>query len=356
VVSGIVMRGDVPIPSAAIHFVPMDVDAPRSGSATRSDGDGGYQIGLRHGGRYQVSVVFGVDGASNGHNVLTLTIPEQPEVKQDIVFNAQSLSGRVVDPDRRGVKGALVTAIPDGAASVGAARQSTTMTGDDGTFRLDAIEPATYRVTARARGYGQAELYPVAVNNDYTPVADLELSLTLGWIMKGRLLDPEGRGVPSALVVVAPEGAAESGYLPAQTDGTGTFRITAPADGPVSVSAISTTFAPAVQTNVEPPSGGDPQDVVLHATPGGKVHVRVVHRTGGPASGQQIGFQPVPLFPGSDVVADRNRPRTTDENGTTVISLLRPGAYVISVVGRRDATGQVTVSEGGDSDVALEVP
>jgi hypothetical protein len=356
-VSGIVMRGDAPIPAAAIHFVPVDVDAPRAGASTRSDGDGGYRVGLRHGGRYQVSVVFGASGGANGHNVLTLTIPEQPEVRQDIVFNVQSISGHVVDPDRKGVKGALVTAIPDGAAAVGSALQSTTMTTDDGGFRLEAIEPATYRVTARARGYGQGELYPVVVNNDYTPVPDLELSLTRGWIMRGRLVDSEGRGVGSALVVVAPEGAAESGYLPAQTDGTGAFRITAPADAPVSVAAISPNFAPAVQTNVEPPSNGDAPEVVLHATPGGKVRVRVVHRSGGPAPGQQISYQPVPLFPGSDVVVERNRPRTTDQNGTTVISMLRPGSYVITVIGRRDATpGQVTVSEGADSDIVLEIP
>jgi protocatechuate 3,4-dioxygenase beta subunit len=356
-VSGLVLRGDVPIPQAAIHFVPIDDDTPRSGAAARSDGDGAYQIGLRHGGRYQVSVVFGVVGASNGHNVVTMTIPELPEVRQDIVFNVQSISGRVVDPDHRGIKGALVTAVPEGAAAAGAPMQSTTTSLDDGVFRLEAIEPATYRVTARARGYGAGEAYPVAVNNDYSPVPELELTLTKGWIMRGRLLDPEGRGVPGALVVVAPEGAAESGYLPAQTDTSGGFRITAPAEGPVNVTAISPNFAPAVQTNVEPPAGGDAQEVLLRATPGGSLRVRVVHRGGGPVPGQEITYKPIPLFPGCDVVVSRNRPRTTDPNGTTVISRLHPGAYVITIVGRRDSPqGQVVISEGAESDVVLEVP
>lgn len=356
-VSGIVMRGDVPIPGASIHFVPMDVEGPRSGSSTRSEADGSFQIGLRHGGRYQVSVVFGVAGASNGHNVVTLTIPDLPEVRQDIVFNVQSISGRVVDPERRGVKGALVTAIPDGAAAVGSALQSTTMTIDDGVFRLEAIEPATYRVTARARGYGSGEVYPVAVNNDYTPVPELEVNLTRGWIMRGRLVDPEGRGVSGALVVVAPDGAAESGYLPAQTDGTGSFRITAPADGPVNVAAISPSFAPAVQIDVEQPADGDASEVVLHANAGGTLRVRVVHRGGGPVPGAQIAYQPVPLFPGSDVVVERNRPRTTDPDGTTLVTMLYPTTYVVTVVGRRDsAAAQVIVSGGAESAVVLEVP
>ena len=357
VVSGSVLRGDTPIPNAAIHFVPIDDDVVRTGTSARSDESGGFQIALRHGGRYQVSVVFGVVGGTNGHNVVTLEIPELPEVKQDIVFNVQSISGRVVDPDRRGVRGALVTAIPDGAAAVGAARQSTTTTDADGAFRLEAIEPAIYRVTARARGYAPGEAYPVAVNNDYTPVSDIELTMQRGWIMRGRVVDPEGRAVGSALIVVAPAGAAESGYLPAQSDGTGAFRITAPADGPVSVSAISPRFAPVVQTDIEPPGNGDAAEVLLRASAGGSLRVRVVHRGGGPVPGAQVAFQPVPLFPGSDVVVERNRPRSTDANGITVVKLLRPGDYVISVPGRRDSTTvQVTVSEGSESEATLEVP
>ena len=357
VVSGIVMKGDTPIPGAAIHFVPMDDGARRQGLSTRSDGDGAFQIGLLRGGRYQVSVVFGASGGSNGHNVLTLTIPDLPEVRQDIVFNVQSISGRVVDPERRGVKGVLVTALPDGAAAVGSALQSTTMTIDDGVFRLEAIEPATYRVTARARGYGQGELYPVVVNNDYTPVPDLELNLTRGWMMRGRLVDPEGRGVPGALVVVAPQGMAESGYLPAQTDGAGGFRITAPADAPVSVAAISPRFAPAVQNDVSAPANEDTSEVVLQANAGGTLRVRVVHRAGGPVPGAQIAYRPVLLFPGCDVVLERNRPKTTDADGSTLVSYLYPGAYLVSIAGRRDATAvQVEVALGTESNVVIEVP
>jgi len=231
------------------------------------------------------------------------------------------------------------------------------MTIDDGVFRLEAIEPATYRVTARARGYGQGELYPVAVNNDYTPVPDLELNLTRGWIMRGRLLDPQGQGVPGALVVVAPQGTAESGYLPAQTDGAGGFRITAPADSPVNVAAISQRFAPAVRNDVEQPADGDASEVVLQASAGGTLRVRVVHRGGGPVAGAQIAFRPVPLFPGCDVVMERNLPKTTDADGTTLVTLLYPGAYLVSIVGRRDTEAvQVGVDEGTESNVVLEVP
>ncbi len=355
-VSGIVMKGDNPIPEAAIHFVPMDSAARRSGASTRSDGNGAFQIGLRHGGSYQVSVVFGATGAAKAHNVITLTIPEQAEVRQDIVFNALQVSGHVVNSEGKGVQGALVTAFRDGAPAAGSPRQSTTMTGADGSFRLDAIDAGTYRVTARARGYGAGEAYPVAVREN-EPDPELELILERGWIMRGRLVDPQGRGVPGALVVVAPQGTAESGYLPAQTDGTGRFRITAPADGPVSVAAISPRFAPAVQNDVEQPADEDTFEVVLQAGAGGTMRVRVVHRGGAPVPGAQIAFRPVPLFPGCDVVMERNRPKTTDADGTTFVTLLYPGTYLVSIVGRRDTPAvQVSVDEGAESNVVLEVP
>ncbi len=357
-VSGMVMRGDAPIPSAGIHFVPMDVPALRKGVSTQSNEDGRYQIGLHHGGRYQVSVVFAVNGGSNTHNVVTLTIPDQPEVRQNIVFNVQSISGRVVDPEGRGVKGVLVTATPDRAANAGSARQSIAMTTDGGVFSLEAIEPATYRVTARARGYGQGELYPVNVGQDYAAVSDLELGLTRGWLMRGRLVDPQGQGVPGALVVVAPRGTAESGYLPAQTDGTGRFRVTAPADAPVSVAAISPRFAPAVQNDVEQPANEDGFEVVLQASEGGTLRVRVVRQGGGgPVPGAQVAFRPVPLFPGCDVVMERNRPKSTDADGATIVTRLYPGTYFVSIVGRRDSPAvQVGVEDGAESNVVIEVP
>ena len=355
-VSGMLMKGDAPIPGASIYFVALDADVPRDGASTRSDDAGAFQIGLRRGGRYQVSVVFGVTEAPNGHFVVTQTIPDQPEVKQDIVFNVQAISGRVVDPERRGVKGVLVTALRDGATSREGPRQSTTITLEDGAFRLEGIDPGTYRVTARARGYAADDAYPVVVPENQ-PDTVVDLNLQRGWIMRGRLVDPQGGGVAGALVVVAPLGAAESGYLPSQTDGTGAFRITAPADSPVSVAAISSLFAPAVETDIEPsPEGGAPE-VVLHASAGGTLRIRVVHRAGGPVAGAQVAYQPVPLFPGSDVVVDRDRPTPTDADGTTRVTRLHPGTYVLSIVGRTDVTPvQVAVSEGADSAVVLEAP
>jgi carboxypeptidase family protein len=355
-VSGALLKGDAPIPDTSIYFVSLDPDAPRDGTSTQSDDAGAFQVGLRHGGRYQVSVVFGAAGAPSGHFVVTQSFPDLPEVKQDIVVNVQAISGHAVDPERRGVKGVLVTALRDGAASGDGPRQSTTLTLDDGAFRLEGIDPGTYRVTARARGYSADDAYPVLVPEN-EPDTVVDFNLKRGWILPGRVVDEQGRGIAGALIVVAPPGAAESGYLPSQTDGAGAFHATAPADGPVNVAAISPRFAPVVQSDVEPPPGGDAPEIVLHASAGGALRVRVVRRSGGPVPGAQLSYQPVPLFPGCDVVVDRNRPAPTDADGVTRLTLLRPGAYAVSIVGRADvAPVQAEVNEGAESAVVLEAP
>ncbi len=355
-VSGSVMRGDAPISNASLYWVPVDPNFAHDGTTTKADGGGNYQVGLRHGGKYQVSVVFAVSGNSNGHSVVALTIPEQPQVHQDIVFNISSISGHVLDPDRNGVKGALVTALRDGASAPDAPRQATTMSVDDGSFRLEGIDPGTYRVTARARGFAAAEQYPVTIQ-DGDPDPNLELNLQRGWMMRGRVVDPQGRAIAGALVVVAPPGAAESGYLPSQTDGAGTFRITAPADGTVNVAAITPRFAPAVQNGIDPPTSDTPPDIVLHATPGGAIRVRVVHRNGDPVPVARVAYQPSPLFPGSDIAVDRNPAPTTDNDGVSRIGMLYPGVYVVSLIGRRDASPvQVPVTEGSEVEAVLEVP
>jgi hypothetical protein len=244
----------------------------------------------------------------------------------------------------------------DGAPPGDSPRQSTATSIDDGSFKIEAVDAGTYRVSARAKAYTSAEEYPVVVAAD-RPDPDIELDMQRGWIMRGHVLDPQGRGIANATVVVAPAGAAESGYLPSQSDATGAFRITAPADGPVSVGAISQALAPAVETNVVQPSDGTPGDVVLHATPGGAMRVRVAHRNGDPLAGAQIAYQPSPLFPGCDVAVDRNRPNVTGADGTTLVPRLFPGTYVVTIPGRRDASPiQVNVNDGSESEAQIEVP
>jgi hypothetical protein len=112
-----------------------------------------------------------------------------------------------------------------------------------------------------------------------------------------------------------------------------------------------------VQTDIQPPGSDNPPEVELRATVGGTLRLRVVHRGGAPVPGVQAAFRPVPLFPGSDLVSDRNRPKPTDADGITVVTRLYPGEYLVTLVGRRDAAPvTVAVGEGAETAVQVEVP
>jgi hypothetical protein len=70
-----------------------------------------------------------------------------------------------------------------------------------------------------------------------------------------------------------------------------------------------------------------------------------------------VTYQPVPLFPGCDVSVDRNRPSNTDADGTTRVALVHPGAYLVSILGRRDVVPiRVDVNEGAETYAVVEVP
>jgi protocatechuate 3,4-dioxygenase beta subunit len=354
--SGVVRKGEEPLANTSIYLFAADNNAvPLRAKKAQTDGSGAYQVGLDQSGRYQASVRINNSGGPSGQNVVQLNVPDQAEVHQDIIFAVNAIEGHVQNPEGGDVKGAIILAMQD-SAGASTLRQSSTTTGADGMFRLDAVDPGTYRVSARATGYAPAEQYPVVVGDDQ-PEARVDLTLEHGWLMRGRVTDPDGRPVNDATIVVASPGNSESGFLPAHTDSTGAFHITSSVDGPVSVAAISPRFAPAVKTDIQPPSGDDPPEIDLHATAGGTLRIRVVHRGGGPVAGASTAIRPVPLFPGADLVMDRNRPKPTDADGMSVVPRLYPGGYVVALVGRSDAAPvQAMVGEGTESQIVIEVP
>ena len=354
--SGKILRGDAPLANTTLSLIAVGTNSTAVFKSTRSDAEGAYRIGLDHGGPYQAFVSIAGANGPGGSSTTNLTVPEQPEVQQDIVFAVKAISGHVTGSDGTAIKGATVTALRDGSGAADPPRQFLATTGQDGAYRVEAIDPGTYRVTARASGYQAGEVYPLAVNDD-TPEPTVDLSLDRGWTLRGRVVDPQGRGIGGALIVVAAPGNAESGFLPANSDATGAFRITAPTDGAVNVTAIPTGYAPARQDNVTAPSGDTPQEIELQAGPGGSVRIRAVHHDTEPVAGVQAVLQPDPLFPGCDYVADHNRPKPTGGDGTSIVTLLAPGDYIVTVTGRAHVNPvRVTVTEGQEIEARIDIP
>jgi protocatechuate 3,4-dioxygenase beta subunit len=356
-VRGHVLKGDTPLPNTSIVLLALDPASPGEMKSLRADAQGAYEIGLDHAGAYQASVGTAATGrAPAGRSTVRIVVADQPEVEQDIVLQANSISGRVIDAGGMGIKGATVAGTRDSAGAGDASRSATAPSGADGSYRLDAVDAGTYRVLARAIGYRAADAYPVVVSED-TPNPTADLTLERGWILKGRVVDPQGRALAGAMVVIAVPGQAESGALSTNSDSSGAFRITAPADGPMSVTAFANGWAPAVLDDVPPPAGPDDAPVVVQATAGGALRIRVTDSRGQPLAGERLASRPEPLYPGSDTVAQRAPLPLTDGDGVALLTLLVPRSYVITIPGRRGVDPvMVTVVEGTEASASITVP
>ncbi len=356
-VRGRVLKGDTPLPNTSIVLLALDPAFPGEMKTLRADAEGAYEIGLDHGGAYQASVgTAAAGGAPAGRSTVRIVVADQPEVDQDIVLQANSISGRVLDADGKGIKGATVAGTRDSAGAGDPSRSATAPSGVDGSYRLDAIDAGTYRVVARATGYRAADAYPVVVSED-SPNPTADLTLEKGWILRGRVVDPQGRALPGAMVVIAVPGQAESGALSTNSDSTGAFRITAPGDGPMSVTAFANGWAPAVLDDVPPPAGADDAPVMVRASPGGALRIRVTDGRGQPQAGVRVALSPQPLFPGADTVAQRTPPPPTDGDGVALVTMLAPREYVITIPGRKGIEPAIaTVVEGTEGSASITVP
>lgn len=105
--------------------------------------------------------------------------------------------GTVIDLDTgRGVAGATVTAVP---VTGGAPRAASA--DESGSFRLEGLE-GEHRLDAAAPGYSSARLVAVWTKRslDAEPGNDVRLEVQRAAVVRGRVVDPIGRGLPGARI------------------------------------------------------------------------------------------------------------------------------------------------------------
>jgi protocatechuate 3,4-dioxygenase beta subunit len=142
--------------------------------------------------------------------------------KEDLLIQIEPglhLEGQVLDPDRTPISGASVTALGRMELS---RNQPGTSTDRDGRFRIGGLGPGSVEILVSAEGYPQ-ETLGWAVRADGPP---LEIVLSRGSSLTGRVVDEEGRPVESA----------EVSYW-FQRQGNGPGKITAP-DGTFSLTGL----------------------------------------------------------------------------------------------------------------------
>jgi len=354
--TGRVLKGGQPVANAMLLFGSGDGNGAMTDiRQSRSDAEGRYQVGLDNAGTYGVVVTSSGGMFGGRQSAVPIQVPDEPNPVVDIAVKAAGVSGRVTNTEGRPVSGAIVSVVPNGTQGGNAGHGPGGMqdqTESDGTFRIEGLDPGTYGLSVAAAGYRNADAQTVTIVNE-SDVPAVDVRLEPGRTVRGRVLDANGNGIAGAMVLTAASGAAPSGRdsMPSTTDVNGTFVITAPADGPIDLTAVATGFPPARAVSVQPQDG---VDIVLRAPRGGRVRVTVVDPNG-PVAGARVTCRAVPDYLGAGYLSFLDRTPPTGTDGTTTVTSLAPGAYELKVASdSRRATSAVTLSEG--AEVVLTVP
>jgi len=202
--------------------------------------------------------------------------------------------------------------------------------GPDGRYRLPGIVPGRYRVTADERTRVPYARDDVLVEAGRTTTVDLPL--TLGATLSGRVVDERGAPVASAAVRLRSSGAMRFEGLPRlrgagpgepelRTAADGTFRAERVAPGDDRQLVVShPEFEPRTVAGIDLVAGKVKSGVIVVLRRGLEVHGLVLDGDGRPVAGAEI----------------EARPSASERSG-------RGGAFIIEFAGRR----------GGDDPPAL---
>jgi carboxypeptidase family protein len=137
--------------------------------------------------------------------------------------------------DTSAAGGNVLVGEPPPLAATDPARASIWVTGPDGRYRIRGAPRGKATVLALASGYAEGRSKQVTIELGQT-ITKIDIVLTVGTMIAGRVLDGRGAPVAGAQVSVVPD--VGGGRLDAFTDGEGKYRI-GPVSGAVELSATA---------------------------------------------------------------------------------------------------------------------
>ncbi len=224
--------------------------------------------------------------------------------------------------------------VPDFDETVGRA-----VTDVDGGYSIADLEPGTYAVVARGKGYQQQLLPEIEVEASSETRANLVLQI--GQFIDGIVLDPDGNPVPGARVTAnsgimqfaggslsigSNRGKPNQGVIVATSDDGGRFRLEGLASGTYNINAAHEAFAPGLLGNVA--AGSSQVEVRLRV--GFSMSGVVRAPTGDPMAGVAVRTGGFGVF---------NEETTTDAEGRYSFSRMAPRS--LHVVAECDAYPRV---------------
>lgn len=239
--------------------------------------------------------------------------------------------------------------------------EKTEVRSDDGAFQLDDVPPGTWSVVVEAKGYQSARAGNVVVEEGGT-VRDVEVKVSLGSALKGRVLDGvSGRPVPNATVTHATAGrsggplillASTASDEETTTDADGAFALDGLVPGKISLTVKHPDYSDATQT-VDLKEGTATAEIKL--TPGSALGGLVLSDAEQPLPGASVVLQSAGDTGFGRGMLGGGQSAVTDASGRFRFDHLSPGRYslVASLRSRSSAAQTIVLQEGQSRDDAL---
>jgi protocatechuate 3,4-dioxygenase beta subunit len=283
-----------------------DGNDPRE--AAVSDGAGGFVLRGPRGTRLEVM------GGAAGYlrsSPTSLQLEDDGRAGPTLALEpAAAIEGQVVDAAGEAIAGAELTVSvkqPPGGIriEIGAPRaQIRNLSDQSGRFRLGPLDPAgRYAVAAAAGGFAPAEL-PIAGLEPHRTKTGVQVVLTPGQAVLGRVIDEAGKPLREASIVLKPARDAggrgmmrlmqpEPGLsFEVVTDDGGGFRITGVPKGRFDLTVRRRGFAPTRVAAIEIAGVGEPTDAgEITLVPGERVSGVVADPAGRPIEGVEVRVQ-----------------------------------------------------------------
>lgn len=250
-----------------------------------------------------------------------------------------SISGRIVSDDGQPLLNARITLIGSGGSSNNMQARAMIAPDEEGNFRVDGLDPRTYKIYAYAPGYVAVDqenfqsstMMGVASVASYRIGDTVTLTMTRGAVITGRVLTAAGEPVVGINVRAmrvrdhaGRSGGAEPGIFSSsmKTDDRGVYRIYGLVSGSYVVSAGGGAFS-ALQTPF------DARSPVYHPSSTRETAAELTVRNGEELSGIDIRYR-----------SERGYSISGRVSGAPVAASRGPGGSFITVWLRRAATGE----------------